>query len=244
MEINREIKKFNQEYKKVGQIASLDSDYLQNYYKVQIKRYRTLFSVISQYYSADQKLLDIGVSPGYFTYSLSRFGYNLKALDLEPSRIEKFIKDKVQITKCDIETEKIPYPDNNFDGVILAALLEHLRINPLFSLREIKRVLKPNGRLLLQTPNMSWWKNRVRVLLDRSYDATPYFAFSLLEEEGHAGHVRVYNMSEAEEILEKTGFVIEDSFYLNNGEVVSSIPIEKTPFSSFKKQLYLIARKK
>jgi len=243
MKINEKIKNFNLEYQKTGQLASLESEYLRNYYQIQTKRYQTLFSVINKYYTVNQELLDIGVFPGYFSYSLSKLGYNLKALDLRPDRIEDFIKKQVDIKKCDIETDKIPYSDNSFNGVILAALLEHLRINPLFSLREIRRVLKPDGCFLLQTPNMSWWKNRIRVLLNRSYDATPYFAFSLLENEGHTGHVRVYNMAEVKEILENTGFVVKDSFYLNNGDIVDKISVMNLPFSSFKKQLYLVAKK-
>lgn len=90
---------------------------------------------------------------------------------------------------------------------------------------------------------MLWWKSRLRVLLGRSYDVTPYFAFNLLEKEGHAGHIRVYTMLEVIEIIEKTGFVVEDYFWLNSGQLVRRVPVKNNIFSSFRNQLYVVARK-
>jgi predicted SAM-dependent methyltransferase len=38
--------------------------------------------------------------------------------------------------------------------VYLAEVFEHLRIDPIFRARELRRVLRPGGRLLLRTPNL------------------------------------------------------------------------------------------
>jgi len=54
------------------------------------------------------------------------------------------------IIKCDVDVDKLPYPDNTFDEVYSYDLFEHLT-NPLFFLRESKRVLKPDGRIVLIT---------------------------------------------------------------------------------------------
>jgi SAM-dependent methyltransferase len=48
--------------------------------------------------------------------------------------------------------ESIPYPDACFDVVFSDNVFEHLR-NPGLVLREVRRVLKPGGFLLLKTPN-------------------------------------------------------------------------------------------
>jgi ubiquinone/menaquinone biosynthesis C-methylase UbiE len=48
--------------------------------------------------------------------------------------------------------EQIPFPDNAFDLVYSANVLEHLT-NPLAVFTEVNRVLKPNGRFLFKTPN-------------------------------------------------------------------------------------------
>ena len=51
---------------------------------------------------------------------------------------------------CDIQ--KIPYEDASFDTVISCETIEHVP-NPRLAIRELARVLKPEGRLLLTTPN-------------------------------------------------------------------------------------------
>ena len=54
------------------------------------------------------------------------------------------------IVRCDVDEDKLPYPDNFFDEVYSFDLFEHLT-NPLFFLKEAKRVLKPCGRIVLTT---------------------------------------------------------------------------------------------
>jgi len=52
----------------------------------------------------------------------------------------------------DIETEKIPFPDEYFDLVTSIETLEHL-YSPLKALKEISRVLKPLGLFYMTAPN-------------------------------------------------------------------------------------------
>ncbi len=242
MDRKRKIKTFSKEYGKIKDLVGGWSDYQKTYYRVQFRRYQTLFSIITREYDRKEKLLDIGISPGYFTYTLRKMGYQVEAVDLSPQRIDTFIKKEVPVSKTDIEKKRLPFQDNSFDGILFMALLEHLRINPLFTLREIWRVLKPGGRLLLQTPNLSWWETRLRVLLGQGFDVSPYFAYSLLEKEGHAGHIRVYNMKEALEILEESNFQIKDYYWVNNGELVLKRP-HRGLLSSHKRQIIIIATK-
>jgi len=54
------------------------------------------------------------------------------------------------IVKCDVDVDRLPYPDNTFDEVYSYDLFEHLT-NPLFFLKESKRILKPDGRIILVT---------------------------------------------------------------------------------------------
>jgi SAM-dependent methyltransferase len=85
---------------------------------------------------------------------MCRAGYNVSAIDLDPSRIRKGVKNKIKETvHCDIERESMPYDDDIFDAVLLAEVFEHLSVDPLHALSEIRRILKPNGKLVLTTPN-------------------------------------------------------------------------------------------
>lgn len=51
------------------------------------------------------------------------------------------------------EVDRYPYPDEHFDTVLCCELLEHLATDPMHMMSEIHRVLKPNGTLVLTTPN-------------------------------------------------------------------------------------------
>jgi ubiquinone/menaquinone biosynthesis C-methylase UbiE len=48
------------------------------------------------------------------------------------------------------DVTRLPYPDECFDAIIFGWVLEHLP-NPLAGLRELARVLRPNGKMLLMT---------------------------------------------------------------------------------------------
>jgi ubiquinone/menaquinone biosynthesis C-methylase UbiE len=61
-----------------------------------------------------------------------------------------------EVKKCDQDKDKLPYPTNTFDEVIFTCVLEHLR-NQGFALKEIHRVIKPNGKLYLLTDNANYW---------------------------------------------------------------------------------------
>lgn len=68
--------------------------------------------------------------------------YGTDFVDKYPSRKE--------VIRCDVDEDKLPYPDNFFDEVYSFDFFEHLA-NPLLFLKESKRVLKPNGKVVLTT---------------------------------------------------------------------------------------------
>ena len=62
------------------------------------------------------------------------------------------------LLECDhfnMEESRFPYEDNTFDVVLYCEIIEHLLMNPVHTLREIHRVLKPNGKLVVTTPNVA-----------------------------------------------------------------------------------------
>ena len=62
------------------------------------------------------------------------------------------------------EAEPFPFGAATYDVVFFCEILEHLQHDPLAVLAEIKRVLTPNGVLILTTPNVARLENRVRLL--------------------------------------------------------------------------------
>ena len=56
---------------------------------------------------------------------------------------------QAQITLADEDAKQLPYPDGYFDAVVSNSLVHHLP-EPLPFLQELKRVLKPNGAIVLR----------------------------------------------------------------------------------------------
>jgi 2-polyprenyl-3-methyl-5-hydroxy-6-metoxy-1,4-benzoquinol methylase len=71
--------------------------------------------------------------------------------------------DGLEITGGDMEG-RLPHDDASFDVVVSVEGIEHIDGQDAF-LREVRRVLKPNGRLLLSTPNTLCLRSRMAYAL-------------------------------------------------------------------------------
>lgn len=63
-------------------------------------------------------------------------------------------------------TDSLPFADDHFDNVACIEVLEHL-FAPQQTVREIRRVLKPGGVLILTVPNIGYWRRRLEILAGR-----------------------------------------------------------------------------
>jgi len=105
-----------------------------------------------------------------------------------------------------IETSRFPFDSASFDMVLFCEIIEHLLMDPAGVLREIRRVLKPGGHLILTTPNVARLENVARLLSGSNvYD--PYSGYG-----PYGRHNREYNMHELSLLLSATGFRVERMF--------------------------------
>ncbi len=105
----------------------------------------------------------------------------------------------------DVEGDRFPYDDNSFDLVIFCEVIEHLRENPLHTLSEIHRVLRPGGAMVLTTPNVARFDNLVNLGRGRNiYD--PYHLGSPFSG---SRHLREYTFAELRDLVTGCGFEIE-----------------------------------
>jgi SAM-dependent methyltransferase len=105
-----------------------------------------------------------------------------------------------------IEKEDFPFADGQFDLVLFCEIIEHLQNDPVGVIRQIKRVLKPGGRLILTTPNVSRLENVGRIVAGENiYD--PYSGYG-----PYGRHNREYNRHELSLLLDYCGFDIEVFF--------------------------------
>jgi SAM-dependent methyltransferase len=105
----------------------------------------------------------------------------------------------------DVEHDRFPYDDGTFDLVVFCEVIEHLVENPMHTLGEIHRVLKPGGAMVLSTPNVSRFDNLVAMARGRNiYD--PYHLGSPF---AGSRHLREYTYGELRELVAGCGFAIE-----------------------------------
>ena len=114
-------------------------------------------------------------------------------------------RHEFRFTCFDVEGDRFPYDDNSFDLVIFCEVIEHLRENPLHTLSEIHRILRPGGAMILTTPNVSRFDNLVNLGRGRNiYD--PYHLGSPFSG---SRHLREYTFAELHDLVTGCGFQIE-----------------------------------
>lgn len=157
----------------------------------------------------DDLIVEFGAMPPILTVALARRGYSVCGLDLAPARFQSVLRNEnLTVKEVDFEAAPLPFEDDAVDVVIFNEVFEHLRINPIFTFAEIRRVLAPQGTLLLSTPNLKSWKGWYYFAIKGRLPPDVYDAYKLLETVGHMGHVRLYSPREVVTFLEKTGFAV------------------------------------
>lgn len=101
------------------------------------------------------KALDIGCRDGFWSERLKLFGYEVESIDLEP------VYQGCRVVDAN---KALPFTDGFFDLVWSSEVLEHLE-DPIFSVSEMRRVLKPKGKIIITTPNSQCWVFRLFVWL-------------------------------------------------------------------------------
>ncbi len=193
----------------------------------------------------DKDMLELGSSPYFLSLCLYRmckgtlkrgnyFGPDAKhgAARLVNQRTGEDVVFEYEA--FNIETDRFPYPDESLDVVVFSELIEHLGVNPVCALAEIHRVLRPGGIVIVTTPN-SLSLERFGTFLrggSRMVDRySPLFGYG-------ARHNREYHVRELRELLEGTGFAIEE---IATRDIATLPRRERTQRAVWKKLLALYA---
>jgi SAM-dependent methyltransferase len=135
---------------------------------------------------------------------LGKGGANVKGLR---SRDGDFFECTIDLFDC--ETDPFPYPNDHFSTVLCCELLEHLSRDPMRTLTEIHRILKPHGTLVLTTPNIV----SMRALSAILQGSHPGFYCRYPDPDRPGGrdskHEREYTPVEVSKLLTAAGFVVD-----------------------------------
>lgn len=115
---------------------------------------------------SSKKVLELGTGNGEFMSELKKRGYDVIGLDILPNK--KLLEKGFDIRKYDLN-EGLPFKQSSFDVVIGLEVLEHL-YNPYEMMKEIKRVLKPNGYAIISMPNTASIFSRIGQVYEKRLD--------------------------------------------------------------------------
>lgn len=158
-----------------------------------------------------KKVLDIACGVSTLSKNFSSQAYGL---DINKQSIVFAKKNEIKVKFGDIE-KKWSYANNSFDIVIASQIIEHL-VDTDHLLRESKRVLRKNGLLIIITPNLASWFNRLLLLLgyqpfftevstiDKTLGLT--FTRKLTKVRKPLGHLRLFTLGALKDLVELHGF--------------------------------------
>jgi 2-polyprenyl-3-methyl-5-hydroxy-6-metoxy-1,4-benzoquinol methylase len=98
-----------------------------------------------------KRCLDLGSDNGVVSLLLRQQGGTWASGDLTPETVEA-IRGLVETDVHLVEETKLPFGDREFDVVVVADMIEHVGNEAAF-VSEVARVLKPGGRLIVNTPH-------------------------------------------------------------------------------------------
>lgn len=159
-----------------------------------------------------EAIIDLGCGTGYYLYLLSNLPLNLKltGFDNDKKALEEaklLLSNNESINFVTGDMHKMPFKDNSFDKTVASEVLEHVE-NDEQVLKEIYRILKPNGILVISVPSVNYpffWDpiNFILQHLFKTHIKTGFFAGLW------SGHLRLYSLYNLKKKFEKIGFKVE-----------------------------------
>ncbi|BFI73757.1 SAM-dependent methyltransferase [Nanoarchaeota archaeon] len=231
--------------------------------KFEVENKRMLYYIIRElknlYPRGIDNILDVGGSIGATLYTISQYlkinnAYSID-LYLPPIEIQNKLPNIKFLKSSAYELTKL-FKEEYFDVVLLIDVIEHL-FDTDKAVEEIRKVLKNNGILVISTPNLSSFINRLLLFfgyqpLGTEVSTIKHYGrprkYNL--REGVAGHIRVFTYKALNEFLEDKGFSIIKSYtVINNWPKEYNILHRFESFlikinKSFGSRILVIARKK
>lgn len=172
------------------------------------------------------QVADLGAGQGVLSQALIKAGFDVYACDRDLSFCGM---NGSKIIQADLN-QPFPYQDAAFDLVMAVEIIEHLE-NPRHVLREVVRILKPGGRLVLTTPNVLNIASRISFFF---WGHCIYFS---QREYTSNRHITPLRFQDLENICHEVGLRITEVDF-NVGKVPipklrHKIPLRARPFRNF-----------
>lgn len=178
-----------------------------------------------------RKILDLGCNIGNYSHVLAKRDAQARIIgvDYADDLIEiagDLYKDIPNVSFRLMEAAHLQFDDNEFDSAILLEVIEHL-YDPISALKEIYRVLKPQGELILSTNNVFY----IRFLLRQCiYDILRKAPKLMIHQPGikWGAHIFAWDLSTLCTLLKVVGFRYRSHFYTgSSGFFIGNTVLDK-----------------
>jgi SAM-dependent methyltransferase len=126
----------------------------------QHKRCRLIDRSVPTRDATPRRLLDVGCASGLFLEAMQSYrGWQIEGVELNEIAA-RTTSERLGVPVFAGPFERAKYADGTFDAITMWDVLEHLH-EPLYSLREIRRILRPGGVLFVRVPNAASYVARM-----------------------------------------------------------------------------------
>jgi glycosyltransferase involved in cell wall biosynthesis/SAM-dependent methyltransferase len=203
-------------FEDLGRRYEIDALGHEDYYKIHWPRYRASLKAIARSAIKPKRILELGTSKPYAFTALLKENYpdaEFCVVQENPAGVNW--RDKIKglgegvsdidlsVRGLNLETDRLPFADDEFDLIVAMEILEHFAIDPSFVFREANRVLRDGGVFLATTPNLVSLQAIGRGL----NGASPYsFGVYVPTNGAYGRHNREYTPREVESLGRYGGF--------------------------------------
>ena len=159
--------------------------------------------------SLPSRLLDIGSGAGVGAALIAKTALidHVVCIDLSVPALAEVKKRGFSPLVASAEGHKLPFPDKTFDIVMIDEVIEHL-VDTDSIMEEIHRVLTDQGQLLISTPNLASWFNRIALLfgIQPAFSEVSFKKVYGRPGSGIVGHLRLFTKRALTAFVEDNGF--------------------------------------
>jgi SAM-dependent methyltransferase len=157
----------------------------------------------------ESRLLDIGSGAGVGADLIAKTAgiSHVTCIDLSFPALHEVRKRGFSPLVASAEGLKLPFPDHTFNIVVLDEVIEHL-VDTDSIMAEIHRVLTHDGQLLISTPNLAAWFNRLALLfgIQPAFSEVSFKKVYGRPGSGLVGHLRLFTRRALVQFVEDNGF--------------------------------------
>ena len=181
-----------------------------------LPRFKEVINVLKRHNVRARVLVDLGCNDGSLTIEMAKAveAEEVYCIDIDVNTLNIAKNRGLKTIIANLSNDKLPIQNGSADLVTALEVIEHL-VNPDNMLREAHRILKNHGYLLLTTPNLASWVNRLAMILGyQPYNcevSTEIIAGVPWKTRTFAkptGHIRPFTLKALRDVLTYHGFEI------------------------------------